>query len=185
MPAAALIFAPTAGALGILSKKAKAKRAQAAANKWSTQFPLLDDYASMQANIEKANLQLKTLNGQRPKSGGVLKKWKAETAELSKWIGVMKGHLKDLKVGLDMASTNVQPAPAPASIALAPLPVEQAPTTVGQEAATTEGGVTTGDVAQNVANGQNLATTTKKTTNWLLIGGIAVGAIVLYRLLKK
>lgn len=46
-------------------------------------------------------------------------------------------------------------------------------------------GVTTGDVAENVANGDNLATATKKPTNWLLIGGVVVGAVLLFRMFKK
>ncbi len=179
MPAAALIFAPTIAGGALLSKKAKAKRAQAASNKWSTQFPLVDDYASMQAMIDKANLQLKTLNAQK----GGTKKFKAEKAELAKWLGVMKSHLKDLKVGLDMASTNVQVAPTPTAIAESPLPI-------GQEATTNDSvasGVASGALAavQSVASGENLATDTKKGTNWLLIGGVVVGVVVLYKLFKK
>lgn len=46
-------------------------------------------------------------------------------------------------------------------------------------------GVTSGNVAENVANGDNLASATKKPTNWLLIGGVVVGAILLFRMLKK
>ena len=162
MPApVALFLAPTVGGAALLSKKKQARRAQAASNKWSTQFPLVDDYASQQAMINQAQLQLKTLQGQ----GGKSKQVKAEIAQLSKWIGVMKAQAKDLKTGMDMASTNIQKAPTP---------TDNAPT-----------GVTTGDVAENVANGDNLATATKKPTNWLLIGGVVVGAVVLFRMFKK
>lgn len=180
MPAAALFFAPTAGAAAILGKKKQARRAQAASNKWSTQFPLVDDYASQSAMINKAKLQLKTLQAQ----GGKSKQVKAEIAALSKWIAVMNSQLKDLKTGMDMASTNVQKAPAPDVIAQAALPVGVATPTVGETADSTTG-VTSSDVAQNVAAGENLAATTKKPTNWLLIGGVAVGAILLFRMLKK
>jgi hypothetical protein len=108
MPAPVAVFlAPTIGGAALLSKKKQARRAQAASNKWSTQFPLVDDYASQQAMISQAQLQLKTLQAQGSKS----KQVRAEIAQLSKWIGVMKAQLKDLKTGLDMASTNMQKAP--------------------------------------------------------------------------
>jgi hypothetical protein len=92
----------------------------------------------------------------------------------------MKSHLKDLKVGLDMASTNTQVAPTPTTIAETPLPIGQQPTSENAPS-----GVTSGDVAQGVANGENLASDTKKGTNWLLIGGVVVGVVVLYKLFKK
>lgn len=178
MPAPIAVFvAPALGGATLLSKKKQARRAQAASNKWSTQFPLVDDYASQQAMISQAQLQLKTLQAQGSKS----KQVKAEITQLSKWIGVMRAQLKDLKTGMDMASTNMQKAPTPTAIASAQLPVAQmAPAT---ENAPT--GVTSGDVAENVANGDNLASATKKPTNWLLIGGLVVGAVVLYRMFKK
>jgi len=178
MPAPAAIFlAPTAGGVVLLSKKKQAKRAQAASNKWSTQFPLVDDFASQKAMLDKAQLQLKTLQAQ----GGKSKQVKAEIAQLSKWIGVMKAQAKDLKTGMDMASTNVQKAPSPNAISQSQLPVTQ----VGSGVENAPTGVTTSDVAENVANGDNLATATKKPTNWLLIGALAVGSIVVFRMLKK
>jgi len=110
MPAPIAVFvAPALGGAALLSKKKQARRAQAASNKWSTQFPLVDDYASQQAMINQAQLQLKTLQGQGMKS----KQVKAEITQLSKWIGVMRAQLKDLKTGMDMASTNMQKAPTP------------------------------------------------------------------------
>ena len=93
----------------------------------------------------------------------------------------MTAQLKDLKTGRDMASTNIQKDPTPTAISSAQLPVAQmaAPT----ENAPT--GVSTGDVAENVANGDNLASATKKPTNWLLIGGVVIGAVLLFRMFKK
>jgi hypothetical protein len=183
MPAAALIFAPTAAGVGILSKRAKARREQAAANKWSTAFPLVDDTASMDAMIEKAKLQLKTLNAQKPKKPN--KSYVEGVRQLSKWIGVMQAHRKDLKVGMSMASTNTQSAPTPAAIAQAPLPVgvAQTPSPVAPDASPAPLGEQA--VAENMQNGDNLASDTKKPTNWLLIGGIVVGAIVLYKIVKR
>jgi hypothetical protein len=178
MPAPAAIFlAPAAGGVAVISKRKQARRAQAASNKWSTQFPLVDDYASQQAMINQAQLQLKTLQAQ----GGKSKQVRAEIAQLSKWIGVMKSQLKDLKTGMDMASTNLQKAPSPQMIAQAPLPVVQ----VGTVTDNAPTGVSLSDVAQNVANGDNLAAPTKKPINWLLIGGIAVAAILIFRTIKK
>ncbi len=175
MPAP-IFLAPTAGVVAI-TKKTQARRAQAASNKWATKFPLLDDFASQQAMISQAQLQLKTLQSQPVKS----KQVKAEIAQLSKWIGVMKAQAKDLKTGMDTASTNLQKAPSPQTIAQAPLPVVKAGT-VTDNAPT---GVSLSDVAQNVANGDNLAAPTKKPINWLLIGGIAVAAILIFRTIKK
>lgn len=178
MPAPVAVFlAPTIGGAALVSKKKQARRAQAASNKWSTQFPLVDDYASQQAMINQAQLQLKTLQAQ----GGKSKQVKAEIAQLSKWIGVMRAQLKDLKTGMDMASTNIQKAPAPTAIASAQLPVTQVGTTTDNAPT----GVSTGDVAENVANGDNLASATKKPTNWLLIGGVVIGAVLLFRMFKK
>jgi len=178
MPAPVAVFlAPTAGGIALISKRKQARRAQAASNKWSTQFPLVDDFASQQAMINQAQLQLKTLQAQ----GGKSKQVKAEIAQLSKWIGVMKAQLKDLKTGLDMASTNIQKAPSPKAISESSLPVAQI--TTGTDNIPT--GVSSTDVAQNVANGGNLATATKKPTNWLLIGGVVVGVVLLFRMFKK
>ena len=54
MPAPIAVFvAPALGGAALLGKKKQARRAQAASNKWSTQFPLVDDYASQQAMINQ------------------------------------------------------------------------------------------------------------------------------------
>ena len=171
MPApAAIFFAPTAGAAVLASKRKQAKRAQAAANKWSGQFPLTDDRASMQQTLSAAELQLKTLRAQKPKGGINAKTWKADEAELARWIGAIKGHIRGLKSGLDTSSTNVpapalsQPAQAPTA-APAPQPAEQAPLTT--EAIDKQSGA-----APN-------------KPNYLLYAGIAVGVILLARALKK
>ena len=108
-------------------------------------------------------------------------KWRAEISELSKWIGVMKGHSKDLKTGLDMASTNVTTAPTPMEVAQTPLPIPAPP----QETMPSESALQAGAVAGAEQAGENLAAPTKKGTNWLLIGGVVVGAIVLFRLITK
>jgi hypothetical protein len=171
MPApAAIFFAPTAGAAVLASKRKQAKRSQAAANKWSGQFPLTDDRASMQQTLSAAELQLKTLRAQRPQAGANAKKWKADEAELAKWIGAVKGHIRGLRSGLDTSSTNApgvalpQSGPAPA-LAPQPQPAEEQPLTT------------------DAIDKQNGAA--EKKPNYLLYAGIAVGVILLVRALKK
>lgn len=187
MPAPAAVFlAPTAGGIALINKKKQARRQQAAANKWSTQFPLVDDFASQQALIDKANLQLRNLQGKSGK--GESKQTKVDRLQLSKWIGVMKAQAKDLKTGLDMASTNQGQAPSPDQIQNAPLPVAPIPTRgsgLGQGSAPAGNSLSSQEVAQAEANGENIAADTKKPTNWLLIGGIAVGAILLFSLMRR
>ena len=181
MPAPAAVFlAPTAGGVALLNKKKQARRQQAAANKWSTQFPLVDNYASQQAMIDKANLQLRTLVGKSGK--GESKQARADRQQLSKWIGVMKAQAKDLKTGMDMASTNQGQAPTAAQIQNTALPVPPSPT---RGADTSGAALSSQEVAQAEANGENIAADTKKPTNWLLIGGIAVGAILLFSMMRR
>lgn len=181
MPApVALFLAPTAGGVALLNKKKQARRQQAAANKWSTQFPLVDDFASQQAMIDKANLQLRTLSGKSGK--GESKQSRADRQQLAKWIGVMKAQAKDLKTGMDMASTNQGQAPSPAQIQNAALPMPPSPT---RGADTSGAALSSQEVAQAEANGENIAADTKKPTNWLLIGGIAVAAILLFSMIRK
>lgn len=181
MPIPALILAPTAGTVALLNKKKQARRQQAAANKWSTQFPLVDDYASQQAMIDKASLQLRTLQGTKVKGGS--KQAKADMQQLSKWIGVMKAQAKDLKTGMDMASTNQGQAPSVSQIENAPLPIPPSPTR--GSSSPSGAALSSGEVAQAEANGENIAADTKKPTNWLLIGGIAVGALLLFSMMRR
>ena len=180
MAVAAIFVAPTVGAGTLLSKRKQAKRQQAAANKWSGQFPLTDNKAQMQQTLTAAELQLKTLRAQRPKgiASGV-KKWKADEAELAKWVLTIKGHIKGLKSGIDVSSTNVPGVPVqpavvqtavavPPAMGLAPAPV---PTTQAEEMTTETIDEQTGAAA--------------KKPNYLLYAGIAVGVILLVRALNK
>lgn len=180
MAVAAIFVAPTAGAAVLASKRKQAKRAQAAANKWSVQFPLTDDRASMQQTLTAADLQLKTLRAQRPKgSGATVKKWKSDEAELTKWVSTVKGHIRGLSAGLDTSSTNlpgvpIKPAVLQTAVATAPvmsLAPAPAPTTQAEQL-TTE----TIDEQTGAAG---------KKPNYLLYAGIAVGVILLVRALNK
>ncbi len=173
MAVAAIFVAPTAGAAVLAGKRKQAKRAQAAANKWSGQFPLTDDRASMQQTLSSAELQLKTLRAQRPKAGGAfVKKWKADEAELAKWIGAIKGHIRGLKSGLDTSSTNIPSMAAPQPVQAATPTMAPAPQPAEEQPLTTE--------AIDAQSGA-----APKKTNYLLYAGIAVGVILLARALKK
>jgi hypothetical protein len=76
----------------------------------------------------------------------------------------MSSHIKDLKAGMNMASSQVSPAQkveGEKSSELNPVapPQEEVLDMVGENP--------------------------KKGVNWLLIGGVAVGAFVIYKLIKK
>jgi len=177
--AAAILLAPTVGVATVISKRKQARRAQAAANKWSNQFPLSDNPGAMQQTLSAAQLQLKTLRGQRPKGGlgsaAALKKWRADEAQLVKWISTIKDHIKDLKSGLDVSSTNIPGAPVAGQVVQASTATAvsaPAPRGDADEQLTTEGiDQQTGAAA--------------KKPNYLLYAGIAVGVILLVRALKK
>lgn len=176
MAAAAIFLAPTAAVAATISKRKQARRAQAAANKWSAQFPLSDNPTAMQQTLSSAELQLKTLRGQRPRGGSgsvaALKKWKADEAQLVKWISTIKAHMKDLKSGLDVSSTNLPGAAIMTSGAQANAQTATAPQQSTDEQLTTDGiDQQTGAAA--------------KKPNYLLYAGIAVGVILLVRALKK
>lgn len=164
MPAP-LLLVPTGIGIAV-SKKAENKRRQAASNEFSKRYPLLDDLASMESSLASAKLELKKLNSMAANTAGA-KRVKARNSDLlNKWTLVMSGHIKDLKAGMNMASSQVAPVPAQATVA----PVvaqEEAPApaqTAGQEIS---------------------AEATKKGVNWLLIGGVALGAFVIYKMIKK
>lgn len=166
-----------------LSKRAENKRRQAAANEYSRKYPLTDDCPSMEASIQTAVVELRNLDKLRPKNAGEKRVKNRNSATLRSWLLVMREHLKDLTCGINVASTVVAaPAPviatkeivAPPAIASDVLPVEQ---TIKATEET---------VVDEVAGSQNLAAPTKKKgVNWLLIGGLAVGAVVIFKFMKK
>jgi len=164
MPAPFLIVPAGIGIAA--SKKAENKRSQAAANEYSKKYPLVDDLSSMEASLSAAKLELKNLNNMVAKTAGAKRVKARNSSLLSKWTLVMSGHIKDLKAGMNMASSQVAPVPAQA-IAAPVVAQEEAPApaqTAGEEIS---------------------AETPKKGVNWLLIGGVAIGAFAIYKLIKK
>ena len=165
MPAPLFLAVPTAVGIGI-SKKAENKRRQAALNEFSKRYPLLDDLSSMESSLAAAKLELKNLNSMVAKTAGARRVKARNTDLLNKWTLVMSGHIKDLKAGMNMASSQVAPIPAQATVA----PV------VAQEEAPAPAQTEGGEIS---------AETPKKGVNWLLIGGVAIGAFVIYKMIKK
>ena len=164
MPAPFLIVPAGIGIAA--SKKAENKRSQAAANEYSKKYPLVDDLSSMEASLSAAKLELKNLNNMVAKTAGAKRVKARNSSTLSKWTLVMSGHIKDLKAGMNMASSQVAPVPAQAMAA----PV------VAQEEA---------PAPAQTAGEEISAETPKKGVNWLLIGGVALGAFAIYKLIKK
>jgi hypothetical protein len=165
MPAPIFLAVPTGVGIAV-SKKAENKRRQAASNEYSKKYPLVDDLSSMEASLSNARLELKNLNNMAANTAGAKRVKARNSYTLSKWTLVMSGHIKDLKAGMNMASSQVAPIPAQATVA----PV------VAQEEAS----------APAQTAGEEIAgETPKKAVNWLLIGGVAVGAFLIYKLIKK
>jgi hypothetical protein len=164
MPAPFLIVPAGIGIAA--SKKAENKRSQAAANEYSKKYPLVDDLSSMEASLSTAKLELKNLNNMVAKTAGAKRVKARNSSTLSKWTLVMSGHIKDLKAGMNMASSQVAPVPAQAMAA----PV------VAQEEA---------PAPAQTAGEEISAETPKKGVNWLLIGGVAIGVFAIYKLIKK
>ena len=159
------LFIPAGIGIAV-SKKAENKRRQAASNEFSKRYPLLDDLGSMESSLASAKLELKNFNNMSANTAGAKRVKARNTDLLNKWTLIMSGHIKDLKAGMNMASSQVAPIPAQATLA----PV------VAQEEAS----------APAQTAGEEIAgETPKKVVNWLLIGGVAVGAFLIYKLIKK
>ena len=187
MPGPALIFAaPSVGAAAALRKKAENRRKQAASNKWSQKYPLVEDYGTLTSSIQAAKNELNVLNASPATTAGAKRVKKRETEQLAKWISVMLAHSKDLKAGLAPATSSGVPMPMPGYPGNpanetpvldggTPTPLGGTPVSLGPSGAT-EDGQGAGDAS--AAPGQ-------KKTNWLLIGGVAVGVILLLNFMKK
>jgi hypothetical protein len=208
MPAPLLLI-PTGIGIG-LSKRAENKRQQAAANEYSKKYPLVDDLGSMEASLATAQSELRNLNAMIAKTAGAKRVKARNIGTLNKWVVIMGGHINDLKSGMNIASSQTTPAPvqpvsppapvpAPVQPVSAPVPEQpvsasfpvqsiaapvSVPTVIG-------GGVVKPNVVSQAANvvsapeQEMLAPTTKKGVNWLLIGGVAIGAFVIYKMIKK
>ena len=168
MPAPLLIVPAGIGIAA--SKKAENKRRQAAANQYSKKYPLVDDLSSMEASLNAAKLELKNINSMAATTADAKRVKARNSSALTKWTLVMSGHIKDLKAGMNVASSQVAPVPAQ--------PVAQpiaAPIPAAQEVV----------AAVEKTEGEISAETPKKGVNWLLIGGVALGVFAIYKLIKK
>lgn len=184
------IAAPAGIAVYAVQKRAEKRRKQAAANAFSAKYGLVDDLPTMQSSIAQAEAELKAINSQKVKGAGEKRVQKRNSTELAKWISTMKAHAKDLKVGIDMASTNLAPvtvAPPQAAVA-----AEQPQTTVSSEpvphlpikVAPEQAEASPGAAAESQM-GQNMATPTKGGPNWMAIGIVAIGALLLINAMKN
>ena len=162
MPAPLLIV--PAGIGIAVSKKAENKRRQAASNEFSKRYPLLDDLGSMESSLASAKIELKNLNNMSANTAGAKRVKARNTDLLNKWTLVMSGHIKDLKAGMNMASSQVSPAQK----------VE------GEKASQLNPVAPPQEEVSDMAG-----ETPKKGVNWLLIGGVAVVAFLIYKSIKK
>ena len=160
------------------SKKAENKRKQAAANEYSKKYPLVDDITSMQASLEAAKLELKNLNKMVTSTAGAKRVKARNSFALTEWTSIMNGHIKDLKSGMNVASTeSVTPV---VSVAQVVMPSNNKEVVIAEK-------VSQGtESSPEATNDQNLSKSdNKKGVNWLLIGGVAIGSFVIYKLIKK
>jgi hypothetical protein len=133
---------------------------------YSKKYPLVDNAASMDAAIANATQELRAIKTAPAETKGAKRVKDRNAQSLSKWLAVMSEHRRDLQAGLNIASSQTAPAPVPAAPA-APVATGEAVTAVEAESV------------------QTAAQTQKKGVNWLLIGGVVVGIILISRLLKK
>ena len=161
-----------------ISKKAENKRKQAAANEYSKKYPLVDNIDSMQASLEAAKSELKNLKNMVAKTAGAKRVKARNSFALTEWTSIMNGHIKDLKSGMNVASSEsvgpvIQASPVvmPSSNKELPIPEKVPQGTENSPEATND---------ENLPKADN-----KKGVNWFLIGGVAIGAFVIYKLIKK
>lgn len=170
MAVAAIFLAPTIGGGIALSKRAQNRRKQAAANEYSKKYPLADSVETMDSYIQSAETELKNIKNTPAQTAGAKRVKQRNSQALSKWITVMKEQKKDLAVGINVASTTTA-APAPVAVE----PLVAAPAEAVKADAVAAGNV------ENVDGTESQ----KKGVNWVLIAGVAVGAIILYKILKN
>lgn len=174
-------LSPAASIVVATKNRAENRKRQAVANEYSKKYPLSDNAETMQGYISAASLELRTIQGTIATTAGAKRVKKRNSDLLSNWIGVMKDQVRDIKSGISLATSVAAPIP----------PVMEQPQTDNVPRGTS--GVVAASPSVGVLNtsplmaqeASNLAAPTKKGMNWLLLGGFAVGAILLYRYLKK
>ena len=174
-----------------ISKRAANRRKQAAANVFSQKYPLLDDARAMQNAIDAAVLELKNIDASPAKTAGTKRIKKRNSDALRQWIVVMNEHNKDLKSGINIASTQVTASVVPMATTMV-IPQETQPIQAVlpqvQTGSATQEPKELSDVntETDVKNTGNLAASTKqKGVNWLLIAGVGVAIFLGYKYFKK
>lgn len=172
-----LAVVPAGLAVG-LSKRAENRRRQAAANEYSKKYPLLDNANAMQDSIDRALAELKTIDSTPANTAGAKRVKKRNSTTLRSWMLVMREHMKDLQSGMAIATTQQS-----GTIAVVPELKVLETSRLGDTEKTV---LPTEQVGTTTPENMNLAQNTKKKgVNWLLIGGVLVGAFVIYKVVKK
>lgn len=176
------ILAPLAVPV-VVAKKRDNKRKQAASNVFSNKYPLLDDFKSMEASLAAALLELKNIRNSAANTASAQRVKSRNTTALNKWIQIIKGHLNDLKSGMNVASSES------VVVGTAQQPAEQLPRPnriPSSEVVSMGSAAPVGAVEESsVLAESGIASTRKKGINLLVLGGVAVGVFLIYKLLKK
>lgn len=165
-----------------VSKKAENKRKQASANVFSNKYPLLDDCTSMDVFLKNAMFELKQIESS-PANTAATKRIKRRNADsLRSWISVIKGHLKDLTCGINVASTESVPQVVMPSSKregqLEQQELSRSPKTQSNVInSITEDQSSNEEKSDDSDNGKN--------KNLLLIGAVAIGVIIIFKFMKK
>jgi hypothetical protein len=78
----------------------EAQRKEAAANEFSTKYPLINECNALQRQIDAAKAELSNINASRPSTAGGKRIKKRNADALGSWINEMKNYLKDLTCGI-------------------------------------------------------------------------------------
>lgn len=182
MAVAAAIFIP-AGAVTVgLSKRAQNRRKQAAANEFSKKYPLIDDAGTMDSYIMSAKSELRSINASPAETAGAKRVKNRNSQTLNKWISVMSEHRRDLQAGLNIASSQVDVKPTSGNTGIVPPKISDSPYPALPSLEKDEPKPAP---TEDAASTETAAQTQKKGVNWLLIGGVVIGVILVTRMLKK
>lgn len=183
-----------AGLVQSSRNRAENKRRQALSNKYSQKYPLSDDANRMNILISQAQNELLNIRNTPISAAAAKRVKKREDELLSKWITTMQAHSRDLQSGLTVAVSETAAEVLPIREKPKELVIERATEAkilekIDSAAQTPISASQTGVAAVIAQEGGVLGALPveeqRKKINWLLLGGIAVGAILLYKFIKK
>lgn len=87
----------------------EAQRKEAAANEFSSKYPLTNDCGTLQSTIEAAKAELANINAARPSTAGGKRIKKRNADALGTWLNEMQNYLKDLTCGIVGSAVQGQP----------------------------------------------------------------------------